>query len=157
MGGPSERQVGPASITLRPAGPGDERRLRAMFAADRAVLFTGLPPDVAADLVAMQWEAQRRGHAQAFPAATTLLVVASGDVVGRLVVDWGVDPIHVVDLVVDLHVRRRGIATAVMTHVRDRAAHAGRGVTLSVARDNEPAERFSISTVSKSRSGSTMR
>lgn len=123
---------------MRPATPADEPFLAALVTADqrRALASTGLPDEQVDLLAALQWRARRDGHATAWPAAHDVVVVQDGRPVGRLLVDDSGDSIHLVDVVVAVGERGRGVGTALLAGLVARADAEGRAVTLSVARDD---------------------
>lgn len=123
---------------LRPAGPGDEDFLAELYATTHAGLFAsaGLPDEQLAPLLAMQWRAQHAGHAHAHPAAVDSIVEVAGTPIGRVLVEWRPAEVHLVDIALLPDWTGRGIGSAVIRDLVERARSRDCAVVLSVARDN---------------------
>ena len=80
------------------------------------------------------------------PSGICLAALRQGRVVGYLICSRYDTVWHLMNVAVDDRRRRRGIATALMTHLFDEADRAGSDYTLEVRRSNAPAiamyERF---------------
>lgn len=124
--------------------------LRALHASVTGEPFTaaGLPDDVVADLVRLQFDAQQADYRSRHPHAVDHLVVIDGRPVGRC---WTADvtdgtgaptAVHVLDVAVVPDARRRGVATTTLQAVIARADAAGVDCLLTVRRDNLAARRL---------------
>lgn len=125
-------------IVRRPVVPADDGLVARLFAESRPDL-DALPTDVRGPLLALQVKAQRADYAATYPAANHEVVVADGTDVGRVVVSTGDAETRVVDLVIGLEHRRRGIASAVLSDVIATADRLGHPVLLSVWATNHGA------------------
>ena len=122
--------VAPA-VGLRPVTPADAAACAAWYASTRADLAVLGP--AAAPLIASQHTAREAHYAATRPRAEDTIVTVDGAAVGRLLLDRTTDPEVVVDIVVAADRRGRGIGTAVLREVLERAFAAGRAVTLATA------------------------
>jgi ribosomal protein S18 acetylase RimI-like enzyme len=125
----------PEPCSIRAATCDDEPFLAALDADRRAddLGSLPLPAEQVATLLEAQYRARRQGYAAAFPAALDVLAVVDDRAVGRLLVDEGPDGLRLVDVAVLRSHRGRGIGTALVRSVLDRAAPAGRPVRLAAA------------------------
>lgn len=126
---------------LRPAAPSDGRFLQHLFASSRRELFagTGLPPAQMADLLTMQWRAQQKGHAARHAEAIDTIVAVGDERIGRQLVAWGVDEVHLVDIALLPEWTGRGIGSALVGDLIAQASATNRIVVLEVAADNHRA------------------
>jgi ribosomal protein S18 acetylase RimI-like enzyme len=81
-----------------------------------------------------QW--QRDRFASRFDPAAVQIVVADGRDVGALAVEWDEDPVFLVGIEIAPDGRGRGIGTAVIRDVLDRALRLRKGVRLQVFKVN---------------------
>jgi GNAT superfamily N-acetyltransferase len=98
------------AVSIRPvARPDDDAFLLALYDTLRRSEFSMLGwPDAQLDaFIAMQFDAQGRHYAMAFPDAADLVVVVGGEPAGRLIVDRPDQEIRIVDIA--LLPRRRGV------------------------------------------------
>jgi GNAT superfamily N-acetyltransferase len=103
----------PGILSLRPAAPDDAPFLRWLFATSRAGRFESaqLSEEGLAQLLDLQFEAQRRHYALHYPEAGSWLLVEDEEPVGRLVETPRTDHLLLIDLAVAPSARRRGLAT----------------------------------------------
>jgi ribosomal protein S18 acetylase RimI-like enzyme len=122
------------AVWLRPASPGDEPFLDALYTDRRMPELVPLGWDAARQraFLAMQFQAQQAGYAASYPVADHWLVGVGTEAVGRLLVDRGAHEHRVVDIVIRGDHRRRGIGTALMAEVMGDAAAARLPVGLMV-------------------------
>ncbi|WP_323769533.1 GNAT family N-acetyltransferase [Antarctobacter sp.] len=125
--------------------------LRPVRAADRAFLlhlFTEARPDLAAlplpegarqQMIDLQFDAQSRGYAQAFPRASHDIVHLDGRDVGQLRLDRGAEALHLVDLSVLSDVRGQGLGARLLRGIQQEATTANQPVRLSVQHGNPAA------------------
>ncbi|MEW6644201.1 MAG: GNAT family N-acetyltransferase [Pseudomonadota bacterium] len=147
--GPIALAVGPlhSGCTLRPMSPADEPFVLALFQADRAPQFTGVPEPMRTTLLDHQFRAQQIGYRQAFPDAAHLILDLDGRAAGRIIVAVGREGdrlfLHLVDIVIAEHARGQGLGTDVLTALI--RAEQTRGLTqvrLSVLLTNNGARRL---------------
>lgn len=130
-----------AAASLRPLRPEDTALLRNLFVDSRPELaLLPLPPAQVAQLVEVQWQAQRAGHAASRPQAVDRVIEVAGESVGRVLVDQG-PPVAVVDIALLPEHRGRGTGTEVLRRLLEDADARGVETELHVRRDN-PAQRL---------------
>ncbi len=129
-----------AQVALRPATEADEPLRRRLFDAVCAADL-GLGGEAVQPLLDLQWRAREHSWAEQFAGAINEVVVADGVDIGLITTVGADDRLHIVDLVVAGDARRRGVGTAAVRAVLDRAAACGQPVTLKV-RVGNPALRI---------------
>jgi ribosomal protein S18 acetylase RimI-like enzyme len=132
-------------FTLRPVSGADEEFLYRLYEATHGQQFTVLPlaPAPLEALVRMQFNAQRSGYRQQYPASEDSLILIGGEPAGRLWLDDSSSvSSHVLDVAVLPEHQGRGLGGAVLRYVIERASRAGKAVTLQVARMNVRALEF---------------
>ena len=123
--------VGPldSSSLLRPATMADESFVRALFHADRASQFGGIPEPMLTTLLDQQLRARQIGYRQTFPDAEHFVIVRDGRSVGHVTAtlggEGGARILHVVDIVIAAPARGQGIGTATLTALGRAAATLG--------------------------------
>lgn len=121
----------------RRASAGDEGFLFELYSSTREDLdVLGWPDATRRQFCELQWRAQRAGYATTHPGALDEVVEVEGQRVGRLLVDAGVDDLHVVDLALLPGHRGQGLGAALLAEVQREAASTSRGVRLHVAAGN---------------------
>ncbi|MBR1220305.1 GNAT family N-acetyltransferase [Bradyrhizobium sp. U87765 SZCCT0131] len=147
--GPIATAVGPlgSGIRLRPVSAADDIFVRALFHADRAPQFAGVPEPMLTMLLDQQFRSQQLGYRQAFPRAEHLVIVSDGQSVGRVIVavvgDGERRVLHFVDIVVAETMRGHGIGAEVMTSLGRSAQTLGAtSMTLAVLSANTRARRL---------------
>jgi ribosomal protein S18 acetylase RimI-like enzyme len=130
-----------ATITSRPAEPGDAQLLRELFVQARPD-FAMLPPDLRESILDLQVRAQRAHYAEVFPDASDDVLVADGVAVGRLILRRDGDDVRIIDVAVLASHRGQGIGTSVLRQVLADADRDGLAVSLSVWSANTDARRL---------------
>jgi ribosomal protein S18 acetylase RimI-like enzyme len=135
--------VGKAAVALRAAAPSDEDFLRSVH-VDAHPEFATLPFPAAdvARVLDLQLAAQRDQYRAAHPSSRDQVIEVGGEPVGRCWTAETADEIRVLDLAVLARHRGLGIATCVLTQLRERAATSGRALRLSVWFANDAARRL---------------
>lgn len=100
-----------------------------------------LPPDLAAQMIRLQFQAQLTQYTAAYPAANYDLILEEGTPAGRLYVDRGKAGYRILDIALLPEHRGRGLGTQLLQAVLAEARAAGLPVRLSVSREN-PALRL---------------
>jgi ribosomal protein S18 acetylase RimI-like enzyme len=85
---------------------------------------------------------QRDRFAAQFDPPAVQVVIADGRAVGELVVQWHEDPVFLAAIEIEPELRGRGIGTAIIRDVVDRAGRQGKTVRLQVFKVNERAIRL---------------
>jgi ribosomal protein S18 acetylase RimI-like enzyme len=105
-----------------------------MYVAGRAGEFDGLalPHQQLADLLHMQFEAQRLHYEVHYPDAEHSLVLLGETPVGRMTVQYSRHELHLIDIAILPLFRRRGIATSLLEGLMADARERGVPVRLFV-------------------------
>jgi ribosomal protein S18 acetylase RimI-like enzyme len=124
----------PATITLRSEQPGDESFLREVYGGTRQEELTaaGMPPEMQAAFLDMQFKAQQHGYHRAFPHAEFGIILLAGQAVGRMVVNRAATEWLLVDVALLPEHRDRGLGTALIQKLLAEAVAAGQPLRLSV-------------------------
>lgn len=109
---------------LRPATADDEEFLVQLYADVRHMEFAilSLPPEMLANLMQMQYRAQRLGYQNSFPGAQYNIIWVGETRVGRTIVEYGSAAVLLVDISLIAGVRNHGIGTAILRSLQA-AAH----------------------------------
>lgn len=128
----------PVQVELRPAVPGDEPFLRALFEATRTAEFSMLPlaEEPKRALVDMQFRAQRLHYQATFPGASYWLLIVDGNAVGSLAAQEQDHMIRAIDIAVAPQHQNLGIGTAAFQALIDLARQSGKPIMLHVALTN---------------------
>jgi ribosomal protein S18 acetylase RimI-like enzyme len=133
-------------ISLRPAGPADEKFLEALLADSRSDLTSlGLPPEAVANLLKLQFHAQRAEYQARYPRAMNEVIQLGAQPVGRCWTDLSDSELRLLDIAVLSDSRRRGVARAVLDQLCQRAAStrdAAVPIRLTVWAENVAARRL---------------
>ena len=131
-------------LSLRPEREGDEAFRFQLFCESRPAEFAllQLEPAVLDQLMRFQFQAQTMTYRTNFPAARFDIIELDGVPIGRIVVARSGATLRIVDQAVVPAQRNRGLGTAIMRAVMDRAAQAGQTVRLKVASTNDPSMRL---------------
>lgn len=126
------------TITLKPVCADDEALWFRIFADVRAeeLGLAAWSPEERAQLLRLQFTAQRRGFEAQFPHADERLILLDGLPVGVLIVDRGGPSLRLVDIAVASEARGLGVGTRVIAALQQEAAVANRPLGLSVLRTN---------------------
>jgi ribosomal protein S18 acetylase RimI-like enzyme len=131
-------------IAFRRASVPDEAALFDLFCRVRTRDLEAASWDdrVRAATLRLQFDAQRRGYLQQWPAAETRLVLVSGAIAGCVIVDLAGGALHLLDIAVAPESRGQGIGGRIVRALQEEAAQAGQVLTLTVLRTNLPAVRL---------------
>ena len=130
-------------MRLRNAVSGDAEFCRLLYASTRGDLRQ-LPLDQAMldALISMQQQAVEAGQRTNFPDAQTLILEYDNASAGRMVLDTGGQEWRLVNLAIMPAMRKRGIASALLHALQQRARSGGAGIGLAVMRTNAEALRL---------------
>jgi len=123
-----------ATINLRSERPEDEAFLRDLYGSTRQeeLEASGLPVEMRAAFLDLQFKAQQQGYRSAFPQAEFHVILLGGQPVGRMVVNRAADELRLVDIALLPQYRNRGIGTGLIQKLSTQAAAAGQPLRLSV-------------------------
>ena len=132
-----------SSITLRPAGPGDDAFLRRVYVSTREEELAAVPwsDHEREAFLRGQFDAQDAHYRAHYESATFDIVELDGVPAGRLYVSRGQDEIRIIDLALLPEHRGRGAGTRLLGALLDEGARAGRRVSVHVEKHN-PALRL---------------
>lgn len=134
---------GPATISLRAAGPDDDAFLCRVYGSTREaeLALTGWDDGQKRAFVRMQHEAQDRHYRQHYAGTSFDLILLDGEPVGRLYVGRWADEIRIVDISLLPGYRGRGIGTSLLEELLAEGAARTKRVSIHVERFN-PALRL---------------
>ncbi len=133
----------PEPFALRERTDADHAFVQALYFSSREDLRQAIPDaTLLQQLMAMQQNAQEAGFRQRFPLARQLVLLQSGQAIGRAVVDASPAGLHLVDIAVLPQARRSGAATAVLSALKAHALAHGLPVSLAVSHTNPAARRL---------------
>jgi ribosomal protein S18 acetylase RimI-like enzyme len=132
--GDSRMPANLATLALRPERPDDEAFLREVYAGTRQeeLEASGMPVEMRAAFLDLQFKAQQQGYRNAFPNAEFLVILLGDKAIGRLVINRAEDAFLLVDIALLPAHRGRGIGTALVNNLLREAAAAKKPVRLSV-------------------------
>jgi ribosomal protein S18 acetylase RimI-like enzyme len=131
------------TITLRSATDADYDFMRQLYESTRAEEMTRFPFDDAQRKVFLdqQFAAQFEHYGIHYPTCERNIVERDGEPIGRFWIDEWRDQIRIVDIALVAECRGSGIGSQLLHQVIDRAAAAGKPVTIHVEAFN-PALRL---------------
>jgi len=126
------------TIVLRPAADADYAFMRQLYGSTRAEEMTRFPFDEAQKKVFLdqQFAAQFEHYGIHYPTCERNIIERDGQPVGRFWIDEWDDQIRIVDIALLPECRGTGIGSRLLHQVMDRAAAAGKPVTIHVERFN---------------------
>lgn len=134
------RFLPPTGLTARPRTLADTEFFAALYASTRATELAPVPwPDEAKQaFLRSQFEAQSRHYDLHYATAEFLVVEREDERIGRMILSWGEQDLHLVDIALIPARCGRGLGTALL---RAAMAQAGGSVSIHVERFN-PALRL---------------
>ncbi len=130
-------------IVLRPASRADEAFRFTVYATTRAdeLADWGWPPEQQTAFLNMQFSAQERGHAAAFPAATRSIIYMGEIPIGVLMIHRSTEELRLIDIALLPAHRGCGAGTYVVRLLQAEARSLGCPFRLRLLRGN-PARRL---------------
>ncbi|MHB8800635.1 MAG: GNAT family N-acetyltransferase [Thermoanaerobaculia bacterium] len=130
-------------VALRPATPADRELLFRVYSSTREEELAPVPwpPEAKEAFLRQQFDAQDAWWRTNYVEASFEVVVVDGIDAGRLYLWEGPSEVRIVDVALLPEARRGGIGTRLVRDVQERAAAAGKSVTIHVERMN-PALRL---------------
>lgn len=127
----------PNGVRLRATSAADAGIERRIHDANRTDLgrIDG-PADLVRTVMDFQYRAKTDGHAASYPNAQYYMIEKAGDVTGRLVVDFGHNEVHVVDITLLPEWQGHGIGATVLRAMQTVAGSMALPVALSAHRGN---------------------
>jgi len=122
----------PGGLDMRPSRPSDKPFLSKLFRATRPFLnLIDGERDFIESIFEMQERAQTQGYGEQTPDALEFVIEKTGDLIGRLVLDFSGGTVHVVDIAFLPEVQGKGYGKIVLGAVQETARVAGAPVTLT--------------------------
>jgi ribosomal protein S18 acetylase RimI-like enzyme len=125
-------------LTFRDVNGDDEPMLFELFAVVRAdeLQLDAWDPAQRAHVLRMQFDAQRSGHRQQYPAAMERLILRDEVPIGWVVVDRAGPDLHGIDIALLPRERSRGVGSQIIRSLQEEAAAEGRAMVITVQRFN---------------------
>ena len=129
------------TITFKNVSANEETVLFELYSAVRSVELGMQSWDAVLrnQILWFQFEAQKRGYRQQFPAADRRLILLNGSTVGWLIVDRSGSALHGIDIALVAEQRSHGLGTRVIKALQDEAAAEKRPFVITVQRTNHRA------------------
>ncbi len=136
----------PDGLHIRPATPADAPFLESLFRTTRDDLqLLADDPDLLELLLRQQYRAQQLGHGQQFPNAHHFIIEKQQEAVGKVLVDFGHNAVHLVDLALLPSARGLGFGKGVLRALQAAAQRCALPMTLVVAHNNPLAQQLYLS------------
>lgn len=133
-------------LGLRPATPSDSVFIESLYRTTRDDLrLVDGEEDFIESLIDMQHRAQTVGLGQMFPNAMYFVIERLGERIGRLVIDFGPNEVHIADVAFVPEARGKGYGTILLRGLQQAAAMVRAPLVLSVYRHNLRAKQFYLS------------
>jgi GNAT superfamily N-acetyltransferase len=125
-------------VTYRHFADEDLPFVAELYASTRReeLAVTGWPSEMQEAFLAQQHAAQHSHYSIHFPDAERLILEHDGEDVGRLYLRELSENLHIVDVSLLPHARRKGIGGAIVQDILDHARGLGKGVTIHVEKNN---------------------
>lgn len=130
--------------TYRPAEKADDPFLLHLYGNAHGQELQLLPLSALhlSAVVSMQFEAQRQAHSAQYPNSQRLLVLLEGSPIGQVWFDAGSEELRILDIALLPEYQRRGIGSAILHGLIERARRSQTLLRLSVQRNNVNAFRL---------------
>lgn len=127
----------PDGLGLRMAMLSDQPFIAGLFNSSRAVLRQAdVEKDYVETIIEHQFELQSESYGERFPNAQVMIIEKTSESIGRIVIDMGVNLVHIVDLMLSPQAQGKGYGPAVIRAVQYVAAQQRLPVGLVVDRFN---------------------
>lgn len=138
------RAQGMASgVSLRPAGPSDGEFLKRLYGDSRGDLrLIDGEPDFVEHLVELQYRWRGAGHMGTYPDAQEYVIEKAGDRIGRVLVNFGANTVHLLDIALIPAAQGQGYGHAVLHGLQLAAANVRAPLSLCVLDTNTAAIRL---------------
>lgn len=132
------RRASVRGLSFRPISDHNLKFLSTLYASTREQELAHVPwtPEQKAAFFDMQFRAQHAHYQQHYPTAQWLLVLRSGEPVGRLYIDRWPKEHRLVDIALVPAHRSQGHGTALLYDLIDEAAEACKPLTIHVEKNN---------------------
>lgn len=133
----------PAGLHIRPSQAADFDFFAGLYKSTRNDLdFIDADKEFIEELKLSQFRAQTSSYEDQFPNAMSFVVEYYDQKVGRVILDFGVNEILIVDISFITEARGKGLGSGVMESFIHCSEQTGIPLTLSVIKENPAAKRF---------------
>lgn len=113
----------PDGLGLRMAKPSDQPFIAGLFNSSRALLrLADAETDYIETLIEHQFDLQSESYGERFPNAQVMVIEKTSESIGRIVIDMGVNLVHIIDLMLIPQAQGKGYGPAVIRAVQYVAA-----------------------------------
>lgn len=127
----------PDGLGLRMAKSSDQPFITSLFNSSRAVFrLADAETDYIETLIEHQFDLQSESYGERFPNAQVMLIEKTSEPIGRIMIDMGVNLVHIVDLMLIPQAQGKGYGPAVIRAVQYVAVQQRLPVALVVDRFN---------------------
>jgi ribosomal protein S18 acetylase RimI-like enzyme len=142
----TSRLLASTPLALRPVRDDDAAFLAALYRSTRSDLrMIEGHEEMVEGLIALQQRTQAAAYGAMYPNAMYFLVERQGDRIGRMVVDFNPDEVHVVDISLIPEARGQGHGAQLLRMAQHAAAEAGTCLSLAVRPENPRARQLYLS------------
>ncbi len=136
----------PDGLGLRVARDSDRGFIEKLFQDTREYLYLANAERDYIDIVVdQQMQLQQQGYGQQAPNAYTMIIEKQGEAIGKIMMDFGANIVHVIDLAFIPLARGKGYGRAILQAMQYVAAQQCLPVGLSVEKQNLPAKKLYLS------------
>jgi GNAT superfamily N-acetyltransferase len=135
---PSGSRAPDSRLTFQDIRPEDEAVFFDLFSLVRGaeLQLDGWDPLLRDKMLRSQFEAQRYGYREQYPAADTRLILRDGAPIGWVIVDRSGRDLHGIDIALRPDEQSRGVGTQIIRQLQDEAAAGQRAMMITVQRFN---------------------
>lgn len=135
-----------SNISMRPANPNDAVFIEELFRSTRTALYLGdNDPEYVEEIIGNQFNFQTLGYGDTYPNALTFIIEHHGERIGRSIVDFGHNAVHLVDIAFIPRARGKGFGKTVLLALQEAARKICAPMTLVVDQSNTMARHLYLS------------
>jgi ribosomal protein S18 acetylase RimI-like enzyme len=135
----------PHGLSIRPSTSSDKEFIRNLYYSTRHDLkLIEANHDFIGTLIEQQYEAQSVGYGDMFPNALYFIIEKQGQSIGRAILDFAQDAIHVIDITLIPEARGKGFGEGVLKALQYAAGKSYAPLRLSVYSGNWVAKQLYI-------------
>jgi len=135
-----------SNISMRPANPNDSIFIEELFRSTRdALRLADNDPEYVEEIIGHQFNFQAQGYGANYPNALTFIIEHHRERIGRAVVDFGHNSVHLLDIVFIPVARGKGFDKTVLQAMQETAKKICSPMTLIVDQTNAMAKHLYLS------------
>lgn len=132
-----------SNISMRPANPNDSIFIEELYRSTRGDLrLADKAPEFIEELIGQQFNFQTIGYGDQYPNALTFIVEHYRECIGRAIVDFGHNVVHLVDIAFIPRARGKGFGKTVLMALQEAAKKICVPMTLVVDQSNTMARNL---------------